>query len=77
MPTYTLKDIKTQEEWDVRCSYEELQTILDEMPDVSQVLKFPAMVTQAGSTLSKTSGDWRDLLKKIDKNAGLKSKVHT
>ena len=77
MPIYTLKDVKTLHEWDVNCSHEELQTILDEMPDVKQVLKFPAMVTQAGSTLSKTSGDWRDLLKKIDKNAGRKSKVHT
>ncbi len=77
MPIYTLKDIKTQKEWDVKCSYEELQTILDELPDVNQVLKFPAMVTQAGSTLGKTSGDWRNLLERIDKNAGSKSKVHT
>jgi len=77
MPIYTLKDVKTLHEWDVNCSYSDLQNILNELPDVEQVLKFPAMVTQAGSTLSKTSGDWRDLLKKIDKNAGRKSKVHT
>jgi len=77
MPIYTLKDVKTLHEWDVNCSHSDLQNILNELPDVEQVLKFPAMVTQAGSTLSKTSGDWRDLLKKIDKNAGRKSKVHT
>lgn len=77
MPRYTLKDDKTQHTWDVTCSYEELQTILDEMPDVSQVLSFPNMITQHGSTIGKTSGDWRDFMKKIDKNAGRKSKVKT
>jgi hypothetical protein len=77
VPTYTLKDVKSQEEWDVSCSYEELQTILNEMPDVKQVLSFPNMITQHGSTISKTSGDWRDFMKKIDKNAGSKSKVKT
>lgn len=77
MPVYTLKDVKTQAEWEVRCSYDELQTILDEMPDVTQVLKFPAMITQAGSTLGKTSSDWKDHLKRIDKAAGKNSKVHT
>lgn len=77
MPKYTLKDIKTLEEWDVMCSYEQLQVILDETPNTKQVLKFPSMVTQSGSTLSKTSSDWRDHLKRIDKAAGKDSKVHT
>ena len=77
MPIYTLKDTKTQEEWNVNCSRDELQTILNEMVDVIHVMKFPAMITQHGSTLGKTSGDWRDFMKKIDKNAGRKSKVKT
>ena len=38
MPTYTLKDIKTQKEHDVNCSYDELQEILDAQPDLIKVL---------------------------------------
>ena len=38
MPSYTLKDIKNNHTWDVVCSWDELQTVLDEMPDVVQVL---------------------------------------
>lgn len=35
----------------------------------------PGFITQAGSTINKTSSDWKDLLKKIDKGAGRHSKV--
>jgi len=47
------------------------------MVDVIHVMKFPAMITQHGSTLGKTSGDWRDFMKKIDKQSGRNSKVKT
>ena len=45
MPTYTLKDIKTQEEHDVNCSYDELQEILDAQPDLIKVLSTPGFVS--------------------------------
>lgn len=76
MPHYTLRNVKTSEEWTVRCSYEEMKEMIND-PDVEQVLTFPSMITQHGSTLGKTSGDWRDFMKKIDKNAGRQSKVKT
>ena len=65
MPLYTLKDTKTQEEWDVNMSYEELQTALDELPDVVRVMKPNAFITIHGSTLSRTDTDFRSHLKEI------------
>ena len=67
MPLYTLKDTKTQEEWDVNMSYEELQAALDELPDVVRVMKPNAFITIHGSTLSRTDTDFRSHLKAIKK----------
>ena len=39
MPIYTLKDTKTQDEWDVQMSYDDLQIVLDENPEFIHVLK--------------------------------------
>ena len=70
MPRYTIKDIKTGDEWDVQCTWDELQIILDENPDFKQGLATPNFVTQPGNTISRTSTDWRDLLKKVKKGSG-------
>jgi hypothetical protein len=70
MPTYTLRDIKTNNEWDVVCSYNELQTILDELPDVIKVLSTPKIVTGVGSLHSKVPDGFRDKLKQIKKGSG-------
>jgi hypothetical protein len=76
MPKYTLRDIKNDQEWDIWCTYEELQETLDNMPDVINVIGAPMIVTQAGSTLSRTSSDWRNHLDKI-KKANPGSKVNS
>lgn len=70
MPTYTLKDIKTQVEWDVNCSYDQLQVILDEQPDVIKVLSVPKIVSGVGNLNSKTDDGWKDTLGRIKKGAG-------
>jgi len=67
MPVYTLKDTKTQEEWDVNMSYDELQKVLDEMADVVRVMKPNQFITIHGSTLSRTDTDFRSHLKAIKK----------
>jgi hypothetical protein len=67
MPVYTLRDNKTQEEWDVNCSHDELQTILDEMPDTQRVWKPMGFITMAGSIHSRTDTDFRSHLKAIKK----------
>ena len=70
MPTYTLRDIKNNNEWDVNCSYEELQTILNEMPDVIKVLSTPKIVSGVGSLQSKVPDGFKDKLKQIKKSSG-------
>ena len=71
MPVYTLKDLKTQDEWDVTCSYEDLQTILNEQPDVKQVLKPPKLVSsRMGNSDVKTPDGFKDLQKRIKQGSG-------
>ena len=70
MPTYTLKDIKTNKEWDVRCSYSDLQSKLDANPNIVQVMTAPALVSGVRSNLSRAGSEWRDLLGNIKKGSG-------
>lgn len=70
MPTYTLKDIKNQEVWDIRCSYSDLQKMLEENQDIVQVMTAPAIVSGTMSTLRRAGGEWKDLLGKIKKGSG-------
>jgi len=70
MPTYTLKDNKTGDTWEIFCSYDELQVTLDEMPNISQVLSAPKIVGGTGSLLSKTDGGWKDNLQRIKDGSG-------
>ena len=66
MPTYTLRRKSTDEHWNVIVSYDELQEMLKD-EDVERVLSTAAFVTMVGGTLSRTSSDFKDHLKKIDK----------
>lgn len=77
MPTYTLKDIKTGDTWDVICSWKELQTILDEMPNVAQMPSAPKIVSGVGGVLSKTDDGWKETLGKIKKAAGKNNTIKT
>ena len=77
MPTYTLRDIKTLQEWDIVCSYEELQTTLDELPDVIRVLSTPKIVTGVGSLHSKVPDGFKDKLNQIKKGSGRDNTIKT
>ena len=70
MPTYTLKDIKNNKEWDVRCSYNDLQKMLDENQDIVQVMTAPALVSGVRSNIARAGSEWRDLLGNIKKGSG-------
>lgn len=70
MPTYTLKDIKTGDTWDIICSWNELQETLDNMPDVIQVPSAPRIVSGVGGVLSKTDNGWKENLDRIKKGSG-------
>jgi hypothetical protein len=78
MPTYTLKDIKTQQQWDVVCSYDELQNTLDNSPDLIRVLSTPNF-SHSGTkdNITKAGGEWRDLLGQIKKGSGKGNTIKT
>lgn len=70
MPRYTIIDTSDDTEYEIQCSWDELQTVLSENNNLKQGLSTPNFVTQTGNTISKTSTDWRDLLKKVKKGSG-------
>lgn len=70
MPRYTIIDTSDDTEWEIQCSWDELQIVLSENSNLKQGLSTPNFVTQTGNTISKTSTDWRDLLKKVKKGSG-------
>jgi hypothetical protein len=70
MPRYTIIDTSDDTEWEIQCSWDELQIVLSENSNLKQGLSTPNFVTQTGNTVSKTSTDWRDLLKKVKKGSG-------
>jgi len=74
MPTYTMKNKNTGKEITLICSIAERDNMIAS-GDWTQSLVTPNFVSQSGSTVSKTSGDWRDLLKRIDKTSGRGSKI--
>lgn len=76
MPTYTVKrdDPKAKKEWDVICSWNELQEMLLEYK-LKQVLSVPLIVSGVGNLHSKTDDGWKENLKRIKKNAGSKSTI--
>ena len=69
MPVYTLKNTKTNEEWDISCSYQDLQFELKKK-NIEQVLKFPGMVGSTKSNLTRAGGDWQDFLKNMKNKSG-------
>ena len=70
MPRYTIIDTSDDTEYEIQCSWDELQIVLNENSNLKQGLSTPNFVTQTGNTISKTSTDWRDLLKKVKKGSG-------
>ena len=76
MPTYRVRKANTKsgKSWEVFCSYEELQQMIEEY-DIEQVLSAPKIVSGTGSLLSKTDDGWKENLKRIKKNAGKGSTI--
>lgn len=69
MPTYTMKNIESGEITTLILSLREREEMLASGL-FEQQLATASFVSQTGGTLSKTSGDWRDLLKTIKKGSG-------
>lgn len=71
LPTYTLKNTKTDEVKDVILSWEELQKMLQENPDLKQVLQAPKIIGgRMGNKDMKTPDGFKDLQQRIKKGSG-------
>ena len=70
MPTYDLRNTKTGEVKEMLLSISKMQemTASDDWEQVH--LGVPNLVTHTGNIVNKTSGDWKDYLKKVKKEAG-------
>jgi len=71
MPVYTLEDAVTLAQWDVICSYEELQELLGRDPNISQTLSTPKIISgRAGNKDTKVPDGFKDLQKRIKAGSG-------
>jgi len=72
MPVYTLKNLQTEDEWDVVCSWDELKATLEEDSNLQQVLKPLKIISgRMGNSDMKVPDGFKDLLKnKIKKGSG-------
>ena len=77
MPTYDLKNVKTGEvdEHIISISKKEEMVSSGEYEQVH--LATAELVTHTGGILSTTSGDWRDLLKRVKKGSGRDNNINT
>ena len=78
MPMYTVVNKKTQERQKMFCSYDKLQEHLKDLgEDWSQEIGAPALISATGNIINKTSSDWKDHLKKIERGSGSGTNIKT
>ena len=75
MPTYMLRNKRTDETWQVLCTYEEMKERLND--EVELVPVFPNIVSGVGSLLSKTDDGWKETLKRIKSGSGRGNTIKT
>ena len=75
MPTYEFYNTETKEIEEHLMSYKDLDKFAEDNPHLKKRISATATISQAGSTLNKTSGDWKNLLTKIKKEAGGNNEV--
>ena len=79
MPTYDLRNTKTGEveEVIVSISKKEEMVASGEWEQVHTSFNADHIISQHNGTLSRTSGDWRDLLKRMKKGSGRDNQIKT
>ena len=75
MPTYMLRNKRTDETWQVLCTYKEMKERLND--EVELVPVFPNIVSGVGSLLSKTDDGWKETLKRIKSGSGKGNTIKT
>jgi hypothetical protein len=77
MPTYNFRHKDTNEEQQVVMRISELDEWKANNPEWIQFLTCaPMTVTQVGSTLSRTSDGWNDVLNKVKSGSGQKNTIN-
>jgi len=75
---YTIVNKKTEGTQTMFCSWDKLQEKLEELgPDWSQQIGAPALVSSTGNLVNKTSSDWKQHLKNIEKGSGSGTNIKT
>ena len=75
MPTYTMINNETGEEKEMVLSLSEREALLS-TGEWKQKLSTAKFISQKGSTLSKTSDGWKDVLKKVKSGSAKNNTVH-
>lgn len=73
MPLYTFRNKETGEVKDMILSVSSMEE-LTEQGEWEQIIGAPNMVSHTGNIINKTSGDWKDHLKKIQKSTSRRIK---
>jgi|TARA_R110002073_G_scaffold246845_2_gene409612 hypothetical protein len=68
MPYYTVTDTKTKQSEEVLCSWDELQLLLEDNPNLIKEMSAPNIVGGVGGI--KNDNGWKDMLKTIKKGSG-------
>ena len=76
MPTYDMKNVETGEVKEMFLKISEKETMIESGKWV-HVLSPLNIISQHGSTISKASDGWKDLLKTIKKNSGRGNTIKT
>lgn len=76
MPQYTMRDIKTKEEFEVTCTWIEMQELLNENPNLVQKLSTPKIISGRSGGMKVPDG-FTDLKKNIKKHSGRGNTIKT
>lgn len=77
MPTYNLKDTKNNTEFEVICSWAELQIMLAEMPELSNPPSSPRIVSGVKGLNSRVPSGFKDVLSRVKGGAGKANSIKT
>ncbi len=77
MPTYSLKNLKSDDTWDVICSWNELQGMLDDDSNISLMPSSPKIVSGVKGLNSHVPAGFKDVLSRVKSGAGKNNKIKT
>lgn len=69
MPVYSMRNIDSDEEFEVNLKYSDLENYLDENPHIKQIFtRFPGTVDSVRIGIRKPDEGFRDALREVKRN---------